>query len=166
MISLNSEEFDPELSSIDGGNAYHMNQVSSLHREIAMLQDQVHELQSVYFDKLLNQTIHSKSKKFSKRCLNEIDFGIKASKTDALNGRSYVSERHVPSFTRFDMWHQYYVDSVDSETVKDKLNGLQRVSILLLSIFCYLCVNFQIYQNEPNYHCFSASCRISNVLPI
>lgn len=96
--------------------------------EILMLKDQIRELQKSLVAKSHNQTILAKSDKLTKECLQQLNFQDKALKTDAMRGRSYVSEKHAPTFSRFDMWHQYLPQSGNGDKVIDKLNGLQRVS--------------------------------------
>lgn len=131
MVSLNTTQLpsslgDQSMSNIISCGEDCRRTVSRMNEEIEMLKDQIRELQNIQ-----KQTADIPlPKDFAQTCVNELS--SKLARSDAFIGQSYPTERHVPTYTRFDMWHQYYVHSSCGEKVVDKLNGLQRVGIVLM----------------------------------
>ena len=138
MISLNPNQLLSSLEttsavSCDSCNKDCMHQLTAFQQEIKNLKDQIRELQTVHFNERLKSNVKVLTNSDRQICIEKIDLEFKLNRSDASHGQSYPSERHVPIYTRFDMWYQYDVYSTHGEKVGDKLSGLQRVSFYLIS---------------------------------
>lgn len=101
--------------------------INSMCHEVEMLRDQIRELQNAQLNSKLSAAVPAQLELHTRNCLEQRECADKLTRSDAYRGQSYPSERHVPIFTRFDMWHQYYVHSGYGEKVMDKMNGHERV---------------------------------------